>query len=158
MTYPASKPATTRLWRTTTLIGELDLDDADKDALYGAMGRLLARQGRIGRRLARRHPWAGGSRCSPTQAGATMRGAPALMRFGCNRDGKRGRPQVVYTILISPGGCSVAVRAYLGNAADSCTIAPTKCPSYASTSGSNRCCRSGIGDCPRRCATNTSGA
>ena len=105
--HPASKPATTRLWHTATLAGEPDPGDADEDAPYRAMDRLLARRGCIGRRLARRHlregepvfADAGGSCCE----GRTC----PLMRFGCNRDGKRGRPQVVHTVLTAPGGCPV---------------------------------------------------
>ena len=46
-----------------------------------------------------------------------------LMRFGYNRDGKRGKPQVVYTVLTAPGGCPVAVQAYPGNTADPNTVA-----------------------------------
>lgn len=53
--HPCSKLATTRLWHTTTLAGELGLEDADEDDLYGAMDWLLARQDRIERKLASRH-------------------------------------------------------------------------------------------------------
>ena len=52
---PASKLATTRLWHTTTLASELSLEDADSDDLYEAMDWLLLRQGRIEKKLARRH-------------------------------------------------------------------------------------------------------
>ena len=58
--HPASKPATTRLWHTTTLAEELGLGDADEDAPDRAMDWLLAHRGRIERRLARRHPHEGG--------------------------------------------------------------------------------------------------
>ena len=37
--HPASKLATARLWHTATLTQELDLGDADEDALYEAMDR-----------------------------------------------------------------------------------------------------------------------
>ena len=53
--HPASKLATSRRWHTTTLAQELDLGDADEDALYEAMDWLLVRQERIERRLAQRH-------------------------------------------------------------------------------------------------------
>ena len=45
-----------------------------------------------------------------------------LMRFGYNRDGKRGKTQVVYAVLSAPGGCPVAVQAYPGNTADPNTV------------------------------------
>ena len=121
--HPASKLATTRLWHTTTLAEELDLGDADEDALYAAMDWLLARQGRIERRLARRHLHEG----EPVFAdvsGSDYEGRTCpLMRFGYSRDGKRGRPQVVYTVLTAPGGCPVAVQAYPGHTADPNTVA-----------------------------------
>ena len=45
-----------------------------------------------------------------------------LMRFGYNRDGKRGKAQLVYAVLRAPGGCPVAVQAYPGNTADPNTV------------------------------------
>ena len=44
------------------------------------------------------------------------------MRFGYNRDRKRGKTQLVYAVLSAPGGCPVAVQAYPGNL-------PTRTPS-----------------------------
>ena len=112
--HPASKLATTRLWHTTTLAAELGVADADEDSLYDAMDWLLARQGRIEQRLAARHPGEG----SPVFAdvsGSYYEGRTCpLMRFGYSRDGKRGKPQVVYAVLSAPGGCPVAVEAYAG--------------------------------------------
>ena len=52
---PCSKLATTRLWHTSTLAGELGVADASENELYGALDWLLARQGRIEKKLARRH-------------------------------------------------------------------------------------------------------
>ena len=121
--HPASKLATTRLWHTTTLAGELDLGDADEDAPYRAMDWLLERQGRIERRLARRHLREGGPVFADVSGSYYEGRTCPLMRFGCNRDGKRGRPQVVHTVLTAPGGCPVAVRAYPGNTTDSHTVA-----------------------------------
>ena len=45
-----------------------------------------------------------------------------LMRFGYNRDGKRGKTQGVYAVLSAPGGCPVAVDAYPGNTSDPKTV------------------------------------
>ena len=104
---------------TTTLAQELDLGDADEDALYEAMDWLLARQERIERRLAQRHLHEGAPVFADV-SGSYGRTCP-LMRFGYNRDGKRGK--VVYTVLTAPGGCPVAVQAYPGNTADPNTVA-----------------------------------
>ena len=121
--HPASKLATPRRWHTTTLAQELDLGDADEDALDEAMDWLLARQERIERRLARRHLHEGAPVFADV-SGSDYEGRTCpLMRFGDNRDGKRAKPQVVYTVLSAPGGCPVAVQASPGNTADPNTVA-----------------------------------
>ena len=121
--HPASKLATPRRWHTTTLAQELDLGDADEDALYEAMDWLLARQERIERRLAQRHLHEGAPVFADV-SGSDYEGRTCpLMRFGYNRDGKRAKPQVVYTVLSAPGGCPVAVQASPGNTADPNTVA-----------------------------------
>ncbi|MEE9544538.1 MAG: IS1634 family transposase, partial [Rhodospirillales bacterium] len=53
--HPASKPAATRLWRATTLAGELGAAGADEDGLYAAMDWLLRRQPLIEKKLAARY-------------------------------------------------------------------------------------------------------
>ena len=121
--HPASKLATPRRWHTTTLAQELDLGDADEDALYEAMDWLLARQERIERRLAQRHLHEGAPVFADVSGSYYEGRTCPLMRFGYNRDGKRGKPQVVYTVLSAPGGCPVAVQAYPGNTADPNTVA-----------------------------------
>ena len=121
--YPASKLATPRRWHTTTLAQELDLGDADEDALDEAMDWLLARQERIERRLAQRHLHEGAPVFADV-SGSDYEGRTCpLMRFGDNRDGQRAKPQVVYTVLSAPGGCPVAVQASPGNTADPNTVA-----------------------------------
>ncbi len=52
---PCSKLATTRLWHTTTLAQELEVEDGDVDELYDALDWLLARQTRIENKLAKIH-------------------------------------------------------------------------------------------------------
>ena len=107
----------------TTLAEELDLGDADEDALYVAMDWLVARQGRIERRLARRHLHEGEPVFADVSGSYYEGRTCPLMRFGYNRDGKRGRPQVVYAVLTAAGGCPVAVQAYPGHTADPNTVA-----------------------------------
>ena len=50
---PCSKLATTRQWHATTLAQELDVEDADANALYDAMDWLLKRQSRIEKKAGR---------------------------------------------------------------------------------------------------------
>ena len=120
--HPGSKLATTRRWHTTTLAQELDLGDADEDDLYEAMDWLLARQERIERRLAQRHLHEGAPVFADV-SGSDYEGRTCpLVRFGYNRDGKRGKPQVVYTVLSAAGGSPVSVQAYPGNTADPNTV------------------------------------
>ena len=120
--HPGSKLATARRWHSTTLAQELDLGDADEDDLYEAMDWLLARQARIERRLAQRHLREGAPVFADVSASCYEGGACPLVRFGYHRDGKRGKPQVVYTVLSAAGGCPVAVQAYPGNTADPNTV------------------------------------
>jgi len=121
--HPASKLATTRLWHTTSLARELDLDDADEDDLYDAMDWLLARQEKIEAALARRHL----EDDAPVFYDVTSsyyegRTCP-LMRFGHNRDRKKGKTQVVYGVLCGSNGVPVAVEVYPGNRQDQTTVA-----------------------------------
>jgi hypothetical protein len=120
--HPASKLATTRLWHTTTLAQELGLGQADEDDLYGAMDWLLERQERIERRLARRHLGDGALVFYDVTSSYYQGRTCPLMRFGHNRDGKRGKTQVVYGVLSAPGGCPVAVEVYPGNTGDPATV------------------------------------
>ena len=50
--FGASKPATVRLWHTTTLPEELGVEQTDEDELYSALDWLLDRQRRIEKKLA----------------------------------------------------------------------------------------------------------
>jgi hypothetical protein len=52
---PASKLATQRWWKTTSLPDELGVSDASEDDLYNAMDWLIARQAAIEKKLAARH-------------------------------------------------------------------------------------------------------
>ena len=120
--HPASKLATTRLWHSTTLAEELGVGNDDEDDLYEAMDWLLKRQERIEQRLARRHLHEGEPVFADVSSSYYEGRTCPLMRFGYNRDRKRGKTQVVYAVLSAPGGCPVAVQAYPGNTADPNTV------------------------------------
>ena len=120
--HPASKLATVRLWRATTLAAELGVEGADEDDVYDAMDWLLGRQPRIERRLAGRHLAEGAQALYDVSSSYYEGRTCPLMRFGHSRDGKRGRPIVVYGLLADAAGRPVAVQAYPGNTADPKTV------------------------------------
>jgi transposase len=120
--HPCSKLATTRLWHTTTLAEELAVTDADEDDLYEAMDWLLARQARIEKKLAARHL---GEGClvlyDVTSSYYEGRCCP-LAYYGHDRDGKTGRPIIVYGLMTDGEGRPVAVEAYPGDTGDPSTV------------------------------------
>ena len=120
--HPCSKLATTRLWHTTTLAEELGLGDADEDDLYGAMDWLLARQERIERKLASRHLSEGSLVLYDVTSSYYEGRCCPLAQYGHDRDGKKGRPIIVYGLLTDGEGRPVAVEAYPGNTGDPSTV------------------------------------
>ncbi len=120
--HPASKLATTRLWHCSTLARELALLEADEDDLYDAMDWLLQRQQRIEKRLAQRHLDEDAQVLYDVSSSYYEGRTCPLMQFGYSRDGKRGRPIVVYGVLADRRGRPVAVQAYPGNTADPTTV------------------------------------
>ncbi len=125
---PGSKLATARglgAETASTSLGEtLDLVTADEEELYGAMDWLLKRQERIEDALAKRHLSQGSlvlydvsstyfeGRCCP------------LAKLGHNRDGKKGKLQIVFGLLTTLEGCPCAVEVFPGNTGDPKTLAP----------------------------------
>jgi len=123
LVFPCSKLATTRMWHTTTLAEQLEVADADEDALYAAMDWLLARQGRIEKKLAGRHLHGGVQVLYDVSSSYYEGHRCSLAQFGHNRDGKRGLPIIVYGVLTNAEGCPVAVDVYPGNTGDPSTVA-----------------------------------
>ena len=123
---PRSKLATARSLRSETLthtLGEeLGVADAGGDELYRAMDWLLKRQDRIERHLAAKHLEDGALvLCDVTSVYFEGSKCP-LARLGYSRDGKRGKPQIVFTLLTNREGCPVAVEVFEGNTADPGTL------------------------------------
>jgi len=121
--HPASKLATVRLWQTTTLAEELRLSDADVDEAYAAMDWLLERQERIEAELARRHFRDGAQVLYDVSSSYYEGHTCPLMQFGHDRDGKKGKPIVVYGLMADPEGRPVALQVYAGNTGDPSTVA-----------------------------------
>jgi transposase len=120
--HPCSKLATTRLWHTTTLAEELGVADADEDDLYEAMDWLLARQGRIEKKLAVRHLSEGSLVLYDVTSSYYEGHSCPLARYGHDRDGKSGRPVIVYGLMTDGEGRPVAMEAYPGDTGDPSTV------------------------------------
>jgi hypothetical protein len=133
----ASKLAMTHAWADTTLAEEFGVADAHEDELYAAMDWLIERQGKIEKRLAKRHLKEGGlvlfDLTSSTFEGTTC----PLAKIGYSRDaclvaasktplrdGKPGTLQVNYGLLADTRGCPIAVSVFEGNTADPKTLLP----------------------------------
>jgi transposase len=107
----------------------LGLSDFDEDDLYATLDALAQRQERLEPRLYRRY--------------VARRGSPPVLflydvtssylegeqnelgAYGYNRDGKRGKPQIVVGLLTDEAGEPLAVRVFEGNTADPTTV-PTQ--------------------------------
>ncbi|MFC1526267.1 IS1634 family transposase [Candidatus Latescibacterota bacterium] len=108
---------------TTTLGEELGLGRVEEDALYAAMDWLLPRQARIEDELARRHLDHTLILYDVTSSYFEGRTCP-LAKRGHNRDGKKGKLQIVIGLLCNQDGCPVAVEVFDGNTGDPTTVAP----------------------------------
>jgi hypothetical protein len=123
---PASKLATGRLLddeTATCSLGQvLGLGAVDEQELYGALDWLVEQQDRIEKWLARRHlknrtlvlydvssTYFEGRTCE-------------LAQRGYNRDGKKGKLQIVFGLLCDPKGCPVAIEVFEGNVGDPSTL------------------------------------
>lgn len=119
---PGSKLANVRQWQATTLAEELNVEDADVRELYGALDWLLERKPRIEKKLGKAHLVEGDLVLyDVTSTYYEGRHCP-LARFGHNRDGKKGRPIIVFGVLTDRHGKPVAVEVYPGNTADPSTV------------------------------------
>jgi transposase len=121
---PQTKLATTRWWHSTTLAEDFGVAGCDEDDLYAAMDWLLARQGRIEKKLAARHLQAGGLVLYDLSSSYFEGSTCPLARLGHDRDGKRGLLQVNYGLVTDARGCPVAVSVHEGNTSDSTTLLP----------------------------------
>ena len=84
---------------------------------------LLERQGSIEAALAKRH-LKGGTLVLYDVSSSYVEGRCCpLAKRGYNRDGKKGKAQIVYGLLCAPDGCPVAIEVFEGNTADPMTLA-----------------------------------
>ena len=119
---PCSKLATTRLWHTTTLAEELQVEDARVDELYAALDWLLPRQATIEAKLAARHLKDGGLVLYDASTSYYEGKTCPLAHFGHDRDGKN-LPVILYGLLTDESGRPVAIEVFPGNTGDPKTVA-----------------------------------
>ncbi len=110
----------TCLWE---LCGIAEPPDVDEHC-YEPMDRLLQRQAAIQKNLARRHLTDGHlvlyDITSVYFEGAYE--ASELVKFGYNRDRKKGREQIVVGLICNAQGCPIGVEVYAGNTKDETTV------------------------------------
>ena len=123
---PASKLATARGLGEeaplSTLVEELGLAAVDEEQLYGAMDWLFLRQSGMEQRLASRHLHDGTLVLYDVSSSYLEGRCCELAELGYNRDGKKGKLQIVYGLLCAPDGCPVAIEVFEGNTADPRTL------------------------------------
>ena len=124
--HPASKLATARdldaATASTSLGRVLGLGEVDEAELYAALDWLGERQAAIEAALARRHLKDGTLVLYDVSSSYLEGRCCELARFGYNRDGKRGKLQIVYGLLCAADGCPVAIEVFDGDTGDPSTL------------------------------------
>jgi len=115
-------------WAADHAVAEvLGLNPFDEDDLYAALDDLCARQQKIEKALYQRYLKRRGSPPALFLYDVTssyLEGEHnALGEYGYNRDGKRGKLQIVIGLLTDSEGEPLAVRVFAGNTADPVTVA-----------------------------------
>ncbi len=124
---PESKLATARRLSPDTAASSLGavlgLGAVSGNELLNMLDWLLKRQPWIEKSLARRH-LKGGTLVLYDMTSSYLEGRCCpLAKFGHNRDGKRGKKQIVIGLLCTREGCPIAVEVFAGNTADPTTVA-----------------------------------
>jgi Transposase DDE domain len=123
---PQSKLATARGLNSETMSSslgeELGVEKAGEDDLYAAMDWLCTRQQRIESKLAKKH-LDNGSLVLYDVSSTYFEGRTCpLAKLGHNRDGKKGKLQIVFGLLCTSQGCPVAVEVFSGETGDPSTL------------------------------------
>ena len=108
---------------TSSLGALLGLGPVSGNELLDVLDWLLKRQPWIERTLARRHLGDGTLVLYDVSSSYLEGQRCPLAAFGHNRDGKKGKRQIVFGLLCSAEGCPVAVELFAGNTADPATVA-----------------------------------
>jgi hypothetical protein len=124
---PASKLATAKALDPATAASslgvELGLGEVGESELYAALDWLHERQGAVEAALAKRH-LKGGTLVLYDVSSSYVEGRCCpLAKRGYNRDGKKGKAQIVYGLLCAADGCPIAIEVFEGNTGDPTTVA-----------------------------------
>ena len=127
---PTSKLATAKalspLTATSSLGETLSLGEVDEDALYSALDWLYGRQAGIEKALAKRHLEGGCLVLYDVSSSYVEGRCCELAQFGYNRDGKKGKQQIVHDrpwgLLCAADGCPVAIEVFEGGTGDPSTL------------------------------------
>src|SRR5271163_4261186 len=124
---PSSKLATAKALDPATAASslgvELGLGEVGESELYAALDWLHERQGAVEAALAKRH-LKGGTLVLYDVSSSYVEGRCCpLAKRGYNRDGKKGKAQIVYGLLCAADGCPIAIEVFEGNTGDPKTVA-----------------------------------
>src|SRR5258708_1641415 len=123
---PTSKLATARMLDPLTASSSLravpGLGPVDEDELYVALDWLGEREEAIEKALARKHLHDGTLVLYDVSSSYVEGRCCELARLGYNRDGKKGKLQIVYGLLCAADGCPVALEAFAGYTGDPCSL------------------------------------
>jgi hypothetical protein len=124
---PASKLATARALSPDTAAHSLGtvlgLGAVDEDELYTALDWLHARQPAVEAALAKRHLKDGTLVLYDVSSSYLEGRCCELAQLGHNRDGRKGKLQIVYGLLCAPDGCPIAIEVFAGSTGDPRTLA-----------------------------------
>jgi len=108
---------------TSTLGGVLGVEGVTSDQLYAALDWLGRAQARMEKKLAQRHLREGTLLLYDVSSTYFEGRSCPLAALGHNRDGRKGKLQIVVGLLCAQDGCPVAVEVYPGNTGDPTTLA-----------------------------------
>lgn len=119
---PASKLATARALSPDTAAHSLGtvlgLGAVDEDELHTALDWLHARQPAVEAALAKRHLKDGTLVLYDVSSSYLEGRCCELAQLGHNRDGRKGKLQIVHGLLCAPDGCPIAIEVFAGSTGD----------------------------------------
>ena len=110
----------TELWKLCGIEGKIDVEKH----CYASMDRLLERQKGIQRNLAAKH-FEGNALVLYDITSSYFEGEyekSKIVKFGHNRDKKRGHEQMVIGLICTQKGCPIGVEVFPGNTKDETTV------------------------------------
>ena len=125
--YQGSKLSLSKVAETSCLWEICGVKDAVIDVntkCYGPMDELIKRQELIQRKIAKKH-LVNGTVILYDITSSYFEGEykdSEIVKYGYNRDRKRGKKQVVIALICAKDGCPVATEVFAGNTADSSTV------------------------------------